>query len=43
MKIKEIAAIGPETLVWCGDCKGAASFYQQIWLEEKMSQLQKKF
>jgi len=42
MKIKEIAVIGPEALVWCADCKGAASVYQQIWLEEKMSELKKK-
>jgi hypothetical protein len=43
LKTKEIAAIGPETLVWCKDCRGASGVYQQIWVEEKMSQLEKKY
>ena len=39
LKTSEIACIGPEVLVWCEDCKGAARVYQQIWLEEKMDKI----
>lgn len=39
----EVATMGPETLVWCEDCRGASGVYLQIWFEEKMRQLEKKY
>jgi len=38
LRLIEVAVIGPENLVWCEDCKGAASVYQQIWLEERIKE-----
>jgi len=39
----DITAVGPEVWLWCKYCKPFSSVYQQIWLEEKMGQLEKKY